>query len=233
MSLRYYDDRGFEVVLPARVPMREVEPFVRGMEPWILRIISTRRRPMSSPVPFGLFDGAQVPYLGTTLTLRLEWAPGDRSTIQLDDATRTLHARLVHDAPMPLEDLVEVWYRYAAKTILPERVQRYTTTLGVRYGRIAIKDARTRWGSCSTKGNLNFSWRLLLAPDEVLDYVVAHEVAHLVELNHSPRYWATLARLYPDFKAPQAWLKRHGPALMRWPGNLTPTLLLRGEGRLE
>lgn len=217
MSLRYHERQGFEVILPQRMPLREAEPFVRSMEAWILRVISTRRRPVASPIPAGLHDDALLPLLGSTVRLRVDWSADGASTIQLDDQTRTLHAKISPQTPASIEDLVEAWYRYAAKALLPERVERYAALLGVRYGRITVKDTRSRWGSCSSKGNLNFSWRLLLAPVDVLDYVVAHEVAHLVELSHAPRFWETLARIFPDYKAQKQWLRWHGAALARWP----------------
>ena len=97
---------------------------------------------------------------------------------------------------------------------IPERVAFFAPRVGVTYGRITIRNQRTRWGRCSGQGNLNFNCLLMLAPPEVLDYVVVHELCHRKELNHSPRFWAEVARVLPDYKARQAWLKEHGGALM-------------------
>mgnify|MGYP002547163680 CR=1 FL=1 len=82
--------------------------------------------------------------------------------------------------------------------------------MGVSYGRVSIRDQRTRWGSCSGKGNLNFNWKLSLVPDEILDYVVVHELAHRKEMNHSQRFWAEVERILPDYKARRKWLKEFG-----------------------
>ena len=103
-----------------------------------------------------------------------------------------------------------------ARVALDQAVERYTKILGVPARRIALKDTRSRWGSCSADGRLNFSWRLIFAPPEILDYLAAHEVAHLKELNHSPRFWSIVASLYPDYKKAEAWLKRHGASLHRY-----------------
>jgi len=94
-------------------------------------------------------------------------------------------------------------------------VREFAAILGVIYSRLTIRDGRSRWGSCSSLGGLNFSWRLILAPPEILDYVVIHELAHLRELNHSPRFWAIVAAHCPAYRTHQRWLKEHGAALQR------------------
>ena len=91
-----------------------------------------------------------------------------------------------------------------------EVAEREAPRLEVEYGRIAIRDQRTRWGSCSTRGTLSFNWRLVLAPAEILEYVVVHELCHLREPNHSPRFWALLASARPGFRSEKDWLSRHG-----------------------
>jgi predicted metal-dependent hydrolase len=88
--------------------------------------------------------------------------------------------------------------------------------LGLPFGRVTLRDTRSRWGSCTSAGDLMFSWRLIMAPSAVLDYVVAHEVAHLAEMNHSDRFWAQVERLFPDHAAPRAWLRRNGAGLHAW-----------------
>ena len=101
----------------------------------------------------------------------------------------------------------------ALKTI-PARVAHYAPLVGVTYGRITIRNQKTRWGSCSAKGNLNFNCLLMLTPPEIQDYVVIHELCHRKEMNHSPRFWAEVARLCPDYKAHRQWLKQHGQSLI-------------------
>lgn len=98
--------------------------------------------------------------------------------------------------------------------LLPERVRYYAPLLGVNYGRITIRNQRTRWGSCSSKGNLNFNCLLMLTPSEVMDYVVVHELCHRIEMNHSPRFWALVESVLPDYKTRRKWLKDHGAELM-------------------
>ena len=97
---------------------------------------------------------------------------------------------------------------------IPGRVAYYARQLGVRPGKITIRNQRTRWGSCSAKGNLNFNCLLMLAPEEVIDSVVVHELCHLLEMNHSPRFWAQVERVLPDYRSARQWLRRNGGALM-------------------
>jgi hypothetical protein len=104
----------------------------------------------------------------------------------------------------------EKWYKTAARKLLSERVKYYAQKFGLKYEKIRLSSARTRWGSCSSKATLSFTWRLVMAPLEVLDYVVVHELAHLLVKNHSAVFWAEVARMMPDFKRQRAWLKKNG-----------------------
>ena len=101
-----------------------------------------------------------------------------------------------------------------AKRLIPPRVEQFASEMGVEYNRITIRSQRTRWGSCSSKKNLNFNCLLMLAPDEVVDYVIVHELCHLREMNHSRKFWAEVERVLPDYKLSRDWLKRHGDELM-------------------
>jgi predicted metal-dependent hydrolase len=108
---------------------------------------------------------------------------------------------------------LEAWYRRQAQTIVTERLALWNQRYGFTYHRVTIKEQKTRWGSCSRQGNLNFNWRLLLAPLDILDYVLIHELSHLKEQNHSPRFWAVVALACPEYRARRHWLREHGQEL--------------------
>jgi len=133
----------------------------------------------------------RVARLGTRPDLHLS-APGDPDTFQ---------SRIIR------------YLRRAAVSDLGDAVDRHCARLGVDARRITVKDTRSRWGSCTADGRLSFSWRLILAPPDVLDYVAAHECAHLLEMNHSPAFWAHVARCRPDWKRQRGWLRANGRAL--------------------
>ena len=144
-----------------------------------------------------------VPYLGEELTLVAQ--PGRTR------AHRRGSELLVPEGD-PLE-AVERWYRNQARKEVAPRLDAAVARAGLRYTRLTIRGQRTRWASCSTTGAMSFNWRLLLAPPEILDYVVEHEVAHLTHMDHSPRFWALLESRVPDWRAHARWLKRYGATL--------------------
>lgn len=132
-----------------------------------------------------------------------------RPWIEKHLALRLARPQLPPFTPEELNALAE-----QARQVLPERVAHYASLLGVSYGRITIRAQRSRWGSCSAKGNLNFNCLLMLAPPEVRDYVVAHELCHRLELNHSQRFWARVEGIVPDYKLHRKWLKENGSSLI-------------------
>ena len=113
--------------------------------------------------------------------------------------------------PMSVEELEALADR--ACQVIPERVRYFAPKVGVDYGMITIRNQKTRWGSCSARGNLNFNWRLILAPEEVLDYVVVHELAHRREMNHSKAFYAIVESVLPDYRQARRWLREHGDSL--------------------
>lgn len=124
--------------------------------------------------------------------------------------------RMEEEEPVQMlnsEELQELADR--AVKIFPEKVRCYAEKIGVDYGRITIRNQKTRWGSCSAKGNLNFNCLLMLAPDEVQNYVVVHELCHRKEMNHSSKFWAEVAAVMPDYKEHRTWLKENGGTIMR------------------
>lgn len=104
-------------------------------------------------------------------------------------------------------------YKKRLRPVLEERIACFAGLMKVRYNRITVRAQKTRWGSCSAKGNLNFNWKLALVPPKVLDYVVVHELSHLIEMNHSPRFWQQVALVLPDYMDRRLWLKENGSRL--------------------
>lgn len=192
---------GVEVVLPQRAPLREAAAAVRELRPWIERRVAELRRQRRAVAA----RGDTLPYLGRTLETVAEL--GRERVVQRD------HALLTPVGPAR-ELALERWYRQMARVEIRPRLDACCKQLGVAYARLQIRGQRTRWGSCSQSGTLSFNWRLLLAPEEVLDYVVWHEACHLVVLDHSPRFWALVGTHCPEHRSCAAWLSRNGATLV-------------------
>jgi predicted metal-dependent hydrolase len=194
---------GVEVVLPARAPERAAAAAVSELRPWIERRLREGRAVRAA---LALRAGT-VPYLGAALELvpqvgrtRVHRA-GERLLVPDGDAREAL----------------ERFYRRAARNEIAPRLDRASALAGASYSGLDIRAQRTRWASCSAGGRMSFNWRLLLAPERVLEYVVWHEICHLHVLDHSPRFWSLLERHWPDYRADRDWLRRNGATLVLAP----------------
>ncbi len=189
------------LTLPRRVPEREALAFLRERAGW-LRAHVAEARPRIVPAV-----GGTLPFEGRTLEIR----PGTGRTAWAEDGA--LH---VPGRPGQVPARLRAFLIGAARARLAAASDLHAAALGRGYAGITLRDTRSRWGSCSARGGLMYSWRLVMAPPEVLDYVAAHEVAHLAEMNHSPAFWAVVRQLCPGYEAPRAWLRAEGPALHRF-----------------
>lgn len=204
LSLRVDSKAGaVVVVMPSRASAAAAERFVATHAGWVLRQLAR----LPAAVPFA--DGAVVPVMGREVTLR--HLPASRLGARLDG-----DALLVSGGAEHFPRRVRDYLKSLARRELAARATAAAARLGRQPGRVGVRDGASRWGSCTAAGALSFSWRLILAPPWVLDYVVAHEVAHLVHLDHSPRFWAVVRELNPDAARARAWLARHGGALHRY-----------------
>ena len=192
---------GVEVVIPQRATHKEAQAAVAELRPWIDRRLheaNQARARLASPP-------GTVPFLGAHLRLRHE--PHRTRAHRAGDELR-LPQHEPHEA-------LERWYRAQARTEIAPRLTSATNALGItKPTTLAIRNQRTRWGSCSTTGTMSFNWRLVLAPEPVLDYVVWHEACHLVVMDHSRSFWALVERHVPGYREPRRWLRRNGAALV-------------------
>jgi predicted metal-dependent hydrolase len=196
------------LTLPPRGSVREAREFAQKHGAWI----AARLKRLPQAAPFA--HGTEVPLRGELH--RIVHRRGVRGTVWTateEDGSRLLC--VAGEAPHINRRIGDYLRRTAARD-LDAAARRYAQELGVAIRRISIRDQSSRWGSCSNTGVLSFSWRLILAPPYVLDYLTAHEVAHLVELNHSVRFWRLVERIYPDFERAKVWLEVHGSDLHRY-----------------
>jgi predicted metal-dependent hydrolase len=189
-----------EVVLPQRASERAAAAAISELRPWIERRMSEAHAALARVRE----RNGTIPYLGVPLVL--EPQPGRRSVRRSGD-------RLLVPAGDPRPAL-ELFMRRRARAEIAERLDRATAFAGTRYTGLDIRGQRTRWASCSPSGRMSFNWRLLLAPERVLDYVIWHEVCHLEVLDHSRAFWALLERRWPSYREERRWLSLHGATLV-------------------
>lgn len=194
--------RGVRLTVPPRAAARRIDAFLAASAPWVAE--QTAR---VTAAPRALAHGDRLAHGDDEL--RLEVVPGAARVRRHGDVLRAGEADL---------DLrVERWYRREALATLVERSEELAGTLGATVAGVRVRDPRSRWGSCTTHGRLSYSWRLLLAPRRVLDYVVAHEVCHLLRADHSPAFWALVDELHPGHRDARGWLRENGHLLHRGP----------------
>jgi predicted metal-dependent hydrolase len=183
---------------------------VQEKRPWIERTLRRMRESEEQFPPARLCDGGELPYLGERLSLAVRVEPS-RTRAHVSRSGSALTVRL--GPTTPLRSALEAWYRRRARIEVAPRLDAAVERAGRSYRSLQIRGQRTRWASCSTSGAMSFNWRLLLAPAEILDYVVEHEVAHLDVQDHSRRFWRLLESRSPEWRVHEAWLRRHGHAL--------------------
>lgn len=187
--------------LPARAREAEAMAFARAQEGWIRETLA------DMPQRAGVGIGSVLPVEGRMLLL----SPGAGRAVQVEG-----DSLLIPGDPAQAGARAGAFLRALARERLVAASDRYAAMIGRRVARVTLRDTRSRWGSCAQDGALMYSWRLIMAPASVLDYVAAHEVAHMQEMNHSPAYWAVVDRLYPSWQVQRKWLHAEGQALHQY-----------------
>lgn len=211
MTLKFDNALGdFIVTMPPRTSLRQAERFARSHQGWMMRQLEQAH----TPVPFA--PGAVVPLRGRLHVIRHSGLQRGMVRTQAADMPGAPGIIWVSGDLNHLSRRVGDWLKREARADLQACARHYADAMGVSYQRVSLRDQKSRWGSCSTSGTLSFSWRLILAPEDVLDYVAAHEVAHIVHMNHGRDFWALVERHVPEMPRARAWLKTHGAALHRY-----------------
>lgn len=206
-------DGHVRVMVPARAGERQIQALLHKHSQWIHKKLEEQAaRPTAAPKAY--VDGEIYGYLGTDYQLKvIEGAPWPAEQAGRDLIV-TVPARLAPGARQAkIKARIQEWYRQAAQAEFSARTESRCLDLGVSAKEVKVKAYRRRWGSCSVRGEISYNWRLIIAPEPVVDYVVAHEVAHLVQHNHSAEFWRIVENLLPDYRDRQAWLNKYGGTL--------------------
>jgi predicted metal-dependent hydrolase len=205
LTLRFRPETGGEIILtiPLHHSKRQVLGFIEKSKPWI------EKQMAKSFSKLAYIDGMVLPIFGKSIELRHKPSQSFRAWWGEDHL-------LIHAPPEKFGTHVQKSLHQDAKTFLTERSSNYASRLDKSLNRITLRDTRSRWGSCSHNGNISYSWRLIFAPEQVADYVCAHEVAHLEHMNHSPEFWKIVEEFCPDYRTLRQWLRQNGKSLFKY-----------------
>jgi predicted metal-dependent hydrolase len=207
VRLEVRQQTGLTVVIPHFYEIGQLSELLQSKGRWISRNLSRCSHFQSLSAKKELKSGDTVPYLGRDLELVKRENHSGAGGVTLEVNILVVSPELFKNGILELA--LEQWYRTAAAKLINERADKLSSQMGISYKRIVIRSQKTRWGSCSHKKNLSFNWKLIMAPEPVIDYVIIHELTHLKEMNHSKRFWELLAQYCPKWRDYKKWLKQH------------------------
>ncbi len=204
---------GVEVVLPRRVSLKRAVSMLREHGAWVVRQVEHQQHRVAASA--ALLPENTILLRGEPTQVEIIRTTSAGGLAQVDHRDGRWRVRLLVQRAADPAKVLETWLRHQARQDIESRLAHRSVEMRQQHRCIYIRDQRTRWGACSRLGNLSFNWRLVMAPPAVLDYVVVHELAHLAEPNHSPRFWLLVAAFCPEFKRHKAWLREHYAVLHR------------------
>jgi len=206
LALSVERDKSVIVRAPEGMPEEKIHRAIEAKKFWLYQKVNDEQKYPSRPVRKEFVSGETIVYLGRNY--RLEVTDNELSGVNFQSRFQISRKNQPHAA-----ELFRMWYLQRAEERIPRRAKYFAEALGVRFNRILVSDMRVRWGSCTPKSNLNFNWRLMKAPTTVIDYVIVHELAHLIEPNHTRQFWNIVSIQVPRFDWARQWLRRHGELL--------------------
>ncbi|MDU4962596.1 MAG: SprT family zinc-dependent metalloprotease [Sporomusaceae bacterium] len=215
LQLQVTGSLSLKLTAPPHCRPEQAEAFIRSKTAWILTTAVKLAAEEAAAARFSLEPGTSLPFMGRQYTLSVAYHPV-RPSVRLDGSLlRVCLPANQRGSQMALQQLLNRWYVEQARQQLLQKTREWASVIGVSPVSISIRDPKTRWGSCSSRGSLNYSWRILLAPLPVIDYLVVHELCHLRQPNHSRHFWKLVESFLPAFRESRAWLKINGGILMR------------------
>lgn len=205
------DGEVVKVRVPRTLSDRRIRELIARRTSWITaKLKEAAERPVVKPKEY--VSGETFPCLGRNY--RLKVTAGDEPSVRLRGGYLQATVRGTDERPRETVRLMlAAWYRERAEKRLGEKTERFAKVVGVEPRSVAVKDYKSRWGSCSAKGDIRYNWRIILAPHRIVDYVVVHELCHMLEHNHSGRYWKLVEKYVPDYRERRDWLKNHSLSL--------------------
>ena len=204
------------VSVPTGFPADQVEKFLKERQTWIIRHMKRLADLEANPANKSVGHGASILFAGKPRTLLIAGDGGLLPHVTLTDTTLTIHMNYLVGEPNDpdVQKILRQWLVKEAGRLLLERTQFWSAKIGVSPKRLTLRDQKTRWGSCSSSGGINYNWRIVMAAPEIIDYLVVHELCHLRYPNHSAAYWQEVAKWVPQYASSRRWLRLNGRLLM-------------------
>ncbi len=214
LSLCVYPDNRVIVAAPEKLSRKEIMSFVEKKSDWVRKRLTLNREKQEKLPVREFISGERLLYLGTEQTLEICERRNAAVSCERGRIIVSIRPEIPAGTRAPLirRQLI-TWYANMALKKIEERVTHYMRIIGVTPRAVRIKSLRSRWGSCSNRGIINFAWNIILAPEPVLDYLVVHELCHLVHLDHSAEYWMLVEKFLPEYRARKKWLRENGQSL--------------------
>jgi predicted metal-dependent hydrolase len=209
LSIQVLRDGTVRIQVPFYTPQADIDRFLKEKNQWLRQKILQQQAKKRDQKPRAFIPGERFPYLGETYVLRLDERAVDGEALTFTGQEFLLQ----HHALGGSRTLFHLWYQKQARLHLEERVRHFSRLMGLTPQGVSINNARSRWGACSPDNRLTFAWRLIMAPPDVIDYVVVHELSHIRIRNHSRDYWRLVEHSLPGCREQRAWLKDHGHRL--------------------
>jgi predicted metal-dependent hydrolase len=210
VRLEVRSETGLTVVVPRSYDTRQVTHLLEAKKGWILSKLAKYEKLRPPTAEKKLRSGDIIPHLGRHLEIVIRHNCGNADSVRLERNRLVVSLRAGKDR---LNVALEQWYRRQAAEFIGRKADKLSSRLGLTYNRLIIRGQKTRWGSCSQKGNLSFNWNLMIAPEPVIDYVIIHELIHIQEMNHTKRFWKLVDKHCPRWREHKKWLKDHGAEL--------------------
>lgn len=214
ITLSILEDR-LRISAPKNVSAKQLKELLLAKQEWILKLWLENQNTLKSPVEY--HDGRHFLYRGNTIKLKIRRHPRKMLRVSLEGQVLEVYIpeNLSDQAcASNIQAALLIWYKAQARKVLQDKLDKQAKRMQVTFQTFRLKEQKTRWGSCSSKRNLNLNWRIIMAPDAAIDYIIIHELAHLTHLNHSEQFWQRVAEFMPGYEYWKKWFKDHGKELV-------------------
>lgn len=218
IGITVYANGEVRVSAPYRASEKQIKEIIESKADWIIKKVNKIHSIKSTSIYRHFVDGEKLLYLGNEYQLIIESKNCSKAEVVLNEDVMSIWVCIPNEVPLEerqkfIKELLIKWYSQRFCEIVKNKIQKFSKQIGVKVNRIAIKNQKTRWGSCSKKGNINLNWRLVMSPCNIIDYVIVHELCHLKVMNHSKEFWDVVKSVIPDYTERRKWLKANGSTL--------------------